>query len=123
MGRPDRPSACGRTTSPEERCRAVRLEGIRAAELLHEARHTFASLATAAGLNAKALSVYMGPASIAFALDRYGHLFPGKEEEAAGLLDAPGSGVRASRRGGAVVSFPPQTRIARHHAYVDTNLT
>jgi integrase len=55
---------------------------------LHEARHTFASLMIAAGVNAKALSTYMGHSSITITLDRYGHLFPGNEDEAAGLLDA-----------------------------------
>jgi integrase len=43
--------------------------------------------AFAAGVNAKVLSTYMGHASVMIALDRYGHLFPGNEEEAAGLLD------------------------------------
>ena len=42
----------------------------------------------AAGVQAKALSVYMGHANIAITLDRYGHLMPGNEGEAAGLLDA-----------------------------------
>ena len=55
---------------------------------LHECRHTFASLMIAAGVNAKALSTYMGHATISVTLDRYGHLMPGNEEEAAGLLDA-----------------------------------
>lgn len=55
---------------------------------LHECRHTFASLMIAAGVNAKALSTYMGHASITITLDRYGHLMPGAEEEAADLLDA-----------------------------------
>ena len=55
---------------------------------LHEARHTFASLMIAAGVNAKALSTYMGHANISITLDRYGHLMPGNEAEAAGLLDA-----------------------------------
>jgi integrase len=55
---------------------------------LHECRHTFASLMIAAGVNAKALSTYMGHATISITLDRYGHLMPGNEEEAAGLLDA-----------------------------------
>jgi integrase len=54
---------------------------------LHECRHTYASLMIAAGCNAKALSTYMGHANIAITLDRYGHLFPGNEDEAAGLLD------------------------------------
>jgi integrase len=55
---------------------------------LHESRHTFASLMIAAGVNAKALAVYMGHASVTITLDRYGHLMPGNEGEAAGLLDA-----------------------------------
>jgi integrase len=55
---------------------------------LHECRHTFASLMIAAGVNAKALSSYLGHASITITLDRYGHLMPGSENEAAGLLDA-----------------------------------
>jgi len=55
---------------------------------LHECRHTFASLMIAAGVNAKALSTYMGHANIAITLDKYGHLMPGNEAEAAGMLDA-----------------------------------
>jgi integrase len=55
---------------------------------LHECRHTFASLMIAAGVNAKALSVYMGHSSVTITYDRYGHLMPGNEAEAAGLLDA-----------------------------------
>jgi integrase len=42
----------------------------------------------AAGVNAKALSTYMGHSSITVTLDRYGHLMPGNEAEAADLLDA-----------------------------------
>jgi integrase len=42
----------------------------------------------AAGVNAKALSTYMGHSSITVTLDRYGHLMPGNEREAAGLLGA-----------------------------------
>lgn len=55
---------------------------------LHECRHTFASLVIAAGVNAKALSRYMGHFSIVVTLDMYGHLMPGNEDEAAALLDA-----------------------------------
>jgi integrase len=55
---------------------------------LHECRHTYASLMIAAGVNARALSTYMGHSSIQITLDRYGHLMPGNEDEAAGLLDA-----------------------------------
>jgi integrase len=55
---------------------------------IHECRHTFASLMIAAGVNAKALSTYMGHANISITLDRYGHLMPGNEDQAAALLDA-----------------------------------
>ena len=55
---------------------------------LHDCRHSYASLMIAAGVNAKALSVFMGHASITITLDRYGHLFPGSEAEAAALLDS-----------------------------------
>ena len=54
----------------------------------HEARHTYATCAIAAGVNAKALSTFMGHGSISITLDRYGHLFPGSEAEAGTLLDA-----------------------------------
>lgn len=46
----------------------------------------------AAGVNAKALSTYIGHASIKTTLDRYGHLMPGNEAEAAALLDTYSSG-------------------------------
>jgi integrase len=55
---------------------------------LHEARHTFASLMIVSGVNAKAITTYMGHASIQETYDRYGHLFPGNENEAAALADA-----------------------------------
>ena len=64
--------------------RRAGLEGI----TLHEARHTFASLMIAAGVNAKALADYMGHASVTITFDRYGHLLPGNENEAAARLDA-----------------------------------
>ena len=55
---------------------------------LHEARHTFASLMIAAGVNAKALASYMGHSSVTITYDRYGHLMPGNKDKAAALLDA-----------------------------------
>jgi integrase len=53
---------------------------------LHECRHTYAAFMIAAGVNAKALSVYMGHSTITVTLDRYGHLMPGHEGEAAEML-------------------------------------
>jgi len=64
--------------------RLARLEPI----TLHECRHTYAAFMIAAGVNPKALSSYMGHASITITLDRYGHLMPGAEGEAAAMLDA-----------------------------------
>ena len=55
---------------------------------LHQARHTYASFMIAAGVNAKALSSFMGHASITVTFDLYGHLMPGTEAEGAALLDA-----------------------------------
>lgn len=55
---------------------------------LHEARHTFASVLIAAGVNAKAITTYMGHASIQTTYDRYGKLMPGAESEAVALVDA-----------------------------------
>lgn len=42
----------------------------------------------AAGVNAKALSSFMGHSSIKVTFDLYGHLMPGTEAEAAALLDS-----------------------------------
>jgi integrase len=55
---------------------------------LHEARHTFASTAIAAGLNAKVIATYMGHSSIQVTYDLYGKLMPGNEVEASALLEA-----------------------------------
>jgi integrase len=53
----------------------------------HECRHTYAAFMIAAGINAKALSTYMGHSTITVTLDRYGHLLAGNETEAATMLD------------------------------------
>lgn len=53
----------------------------------HELRHSYASLMIAAGVREKPLSVFMGHASVAITMDRYGHLFPGAELEGVDLLD------------------------------------
>ena len=78
----------------ERASRAWRAAGIEPI-CLHDCRHTFASMMIAAGVNAKALSTFMGHANISITLDRYGHLLPGAEDEAAGLLDSYLQGPRA----------------------------
>ena len=80
--RPFSPSAL--SDRADDAWRAARLERV----TLHDLRHTYASFAIAVGVNVKALSEYMGHASIVMTMDRYGHLLPGNEAEAAGLLDA-----------------------------------
>jgi integrase len=68
----------------------------------HELRHTCASIFIAAGVNAKALSSYLGRSSIRITLDRYGHLMPGSEDEAVALVDAyleRSAGARAGASG------------------------
>ncbi|MGH2878150.1 MAG: tyrosine-type recombinase/integrase [Solirubrobacteraceae bacterium] len=54
----------------------------------HNGRHTCASLMIAANVNAKALSVIMGHATISMTYDVYGHLMPGAVDEAAAQVNA-----------------------------------
>ncbi len=65
----------------------------------------------AAGVNVKALSAFMGHANIGITLDQYGHLLPGAEDEAAGLLDA-----FLARQLGAAESDPTAPQTAPHPA-------
>lgn len=53
----------------------------------HDLRHTFASLLIANGENIKFVQYQLGHASATTTLDRYGHLFPGTQKEAAERLD------------------------------------
>jgi integrase len=84
----------GRTESRPFDGRALAIRATKAwtaAELtpitLHELRHSCASIFIAAGVNAKALSSYLGHASVTITYDRYGHLMPGSEDEAVRLVD------------------------------------
>ena len=58
-------------------------------------------------MNTKALSTYLGHASVVITLDRYGQLMPGNEEEAAGLLDS-----YLGRRRRRLLNDPRRARIA-----------
>ena len=53
----------------------------------HEARHTFASLLIDSGANVKAISEFMGHASIQETIDTYGHLLPGSRDEVRARMD------------------------------------
>jgi integrase len=77
---------------------------------LHDARHTYASLMIAAGVNAKALSTFMGHANIGVTLDLYGHLMPGAEDEAATLLEE-----YLARAAGGTIPAPTAAITAAHH--------
>jgi hypothetical protein len=74
---------------------------------LHECRHTYASFMIAAGVNAKQLSTYMGHSSVMITFDRYGHLMPGNEAEAARLLDS----FLAARAGHLDMPLRPHLRV------------
>jgi integrase len=55
---------------------------------VHELRHTFVALWVAAGANPKEVSVRAGHSSVAFTLDRYGHLYQDTEDDIPERLDA-----------------------------------
>jgi integrase len=50
---------------------------------LHDLRHTYATIALAAGVNPKVVSERLGHASVAFTLQQYSHVLPTVDEEAA----------------------------------------
>jgi integrase len=88
----------------------VWLPAVRAAGLAplrpHDLRHTAVALWIAAGANPKEVSVRAGHTSVAFALDRYGHLFEGHDDELRDRLDVMHvQGLRAVP-GGSVVELP-----------------
>jgi integrase len=81
--RPDPPS-----TSSSDRAdaawKAARLKRITP----HGCRHSFASIAIAAGVNIGTVSAALGHASVKITWDRYHHLMPGTMEQAAELIQA-----------------------------------
>jgi integrase len=87
--------------------RAWRAAGLRRITL-HECRHSFASLMIGAGVNLKALSTFCGHANIGITLDKYGHLLPGAEDEAAARLDQFLDAAAGKARGAAPAE-PPVT--------------
>ncbi|HJP70553.1 MAG TPA: site-specific integrase [Candidatus Limnocylindria bacterium] len=54
----------------------------------HDLRHTAATLMLSAGVNPKIASEMLGHASVAFTLDRYSHVIPTMQEDAARRMDA-----------------------------------
>ncbi len=64
-------------------CTLADLDGVR----FHDLRHTFVSLWVSLGRNAKEVSKAAGHASVAFTLDRYGHLYEVDDADLASRLD------------------------------------
>jgi len=60
----------------------------------HDLKHTGAALLAAAGVDQMEIARRVGHSSVAFTLDRYGHLFPAADTMAATKL----GGVRLARR-------------------------
>ena len=55
---------------------ALKRAGMDPSFRIHDQRHTAISLWIKAGINPKDVSVHAGHTSVAFTLDRYGHLYP-----------------------------------------------
>jgi integrase len=72
------------TRAFREACERAGMRRIR----LHDLRHTWASLALAAGVNPKVVSERLGHATVAFTLDTYSHVLPGLQEDAAARVAA-----------------------------------
>ena len=73
---------------------------------MHELRHTFVALWVAAGRNIKEVSVAAGHSSVAFTLDRYGHLYELPDDDLQDQLDVQlGSLVADSARTESVVEM------------------
>lgn len=79
---------------------AAKLRKIR----FHDLRHTYASLAIAAGMDPKALQKAMGHSSITVTMDTYAHLFPGSFDRALkrmeGMFSRDSKVVSINRRKG-----------------------
>jgi integrase len=60
--------------------------GIRSIRL-YDLRHTAATLGIAAGVSVKVISDQLGHASIAFTLERYSHVLPSIQDEAAAKVE------------------------------------
>lgn len=67
--------------------RHVRASGIERITL-HEARHTHATLLLKAGVPIHVVTQRLGHSSVAFTLTQYGHVLPGKQQDAAAKLAA-----------------------------------
>jgi integrase len=67
---------------------ALKRAGMDPSFRIHDQRHTAISLWIKAGINVKEVSVHAGHTSVAFTLDRYGHLYPDNGDAFLRALDA-----------------------------------
>jgi integrase len=72
----------------------------------HDLRHTAVALWIAAGANPKEVSVRAGHTSVAFTLDRYGHLFEGHDDALRDRLDVMHAQGLWGAPGGELVELP-----------------
>ena len=77
--------------------RLLEVAGIRPIRL-YDLRHTAATLAVAAGVSVKVISDQLGHASISFTLERYSHVLPSIQDEAAARVERMLMGPLASAR-------------------------
>jgi integrase len=76
------------------------LPAVRSAGLglrFHDLRHTYVSLLIRAGANVRRFSTWAGHSSVAFTLDRYGHLYDDADDSVSERLDALLAGSAAPR--------------------------
>ena len=86
--------------------KALRPPALAREEAHRAARHTSPPRDKRAGVSRQG---YLGHASVTITFDRYGHLFPGSEHEAAGQLDAFVLGSEGHSRGSEGRSQPDST--------------
>lgn len=63
--------------------KAAGVDGLR----IHDLRHTFVAIMSAAGAGPKEISTWAGHSSVAFTLDRYGHLYDDHADDVADRID------------------------------------
>ena len=96
--------------------RLLEAAGIRPIRL-YDLRHTAATLAVAAGVSVKVISDQLGHASISFTLERYSHVLPSIQDEAAvkveRMLMGPLASIRSESIDCAPISQSAQYETAR----------
>jgi integrase len=85
--------------------RLLGVAGIRLIRL-YDLRHTAATLAVAAGVSVKVISDQLGHASISFTLERYSHVLPSIQDEAAARVERMLMGALTAVASGGTALMP-----------------